>query len=62
MVAAGQDISEMLASYLHVKTIYRVTWDFFDQWNNNHEEIEPGVYDKLERRNQGGDRGGLMMD
>jgi hypothetical protein len=27
---AGQDLFELLASYLHVKTHFRVAWDFFD--------------------------------
>ena len=58
---AGADLSELIGSYLHVKTHYRVVWDVCDQINECRDEEEAGLQDKLERgdpnRNSGAQGG-----
>ena len=46
---AAQDLSELIGSYLHVKTHFRVVWDLCDQTNECRDEEEAGIMDKLDR-------------
>jgi len=40
---AGQDLSELIGSYLHVKTHFRIVWDLCDQANEFHDAEEAGI-------------------
>ena len=54
---AAQDLSELIGSYLRVKTNFRVIWDVCDQFNECKEEEDTGLQDKLDiniSRNGGG--------
>ena len=45
---AASDLSELIGSYLHVKTHFRVVWDVCDQFNECREEEDSGLQDKLD--------------
>ena len=51
---AGQDLHELLGSYLHVKTHFRLMWDICDQANHFRDEEEAGVDARLDRDQPGG--------
>ena len=60
---AGSDLSELIGSYLHVKTHYRVVWDVCDQFNECRDEEDSGLQDKLDLdQNRNRAQGGSAAD
>ena len=45
---AASDLSELIGSYLRVKTGFRVVWDVCDQFNECREAEDTGLNDKLD--------------
>ena len=45
---AASDLSDLIGSYLRVKTNFRLVWDVCDQFNECREAEDTGLNDKLD--------------